>query len=630
MALAIEVISLQIPMSGYHFCVKAGLMAAALGLMAPELSTAAPNYGAQAVLASARTAAGRLDLSGIRVESGTETASGLTGRWSKSIDLETGRTRNVADFGFFRTTEVWDGKSYWRQDRSGGVHALNSPFAQENNLTEAWLASLGYLKPDAAGAKVKRLADGVEAGGRFAIVRATPRAGQTVDLWFDTKTHHLHRTVQIMTTYTKTVTYEDYRERSGIPVASKITTEDGVDADRDVIRIENVSLAKSASEFVRPQALDDFSIAGGKSTVPIEFDGDVIVEAKLNGQGPFAFILDTGGHDIVTPEVAALLHLKPVGAGASGGSGEGTMPLQFAQIDRLEIGGATLRNQSFTVIPLPVDTTERGARQPLAGILGLELFERFAIRLDYGKKSLSLQSLSGYKYEGMGTAVPIFFSDDQPLFDAKIANVPGQIALDTGNSGTLIVQGVWADGHALQRQMMSGFPSLGYGMGGASQSWSSRVDFEVAGTLFRGVIAHYSKDQKGAFSSRTEAGNVGNDILAGFTLEFDYAHGEVWFEAAPGHAPRVFDRAGLSFFKEDADAFKVSAVAAGTPAAEAGLRTDDAITAVDGKPASQVSGWDLRRSMRAPPGTKVTLALIRNGQPLTVVVILRELLPAAS
>ncbi len=107
-----------------------------------------------------------------------------------------------------------------------------------------------------------------------------------------------------MTTYTKTVTYEDYRDRSGIPVASRITTEDGVDADRDVIHIENVSLAKSAHDFVRPQPIDDFSIAGGKTTIPVEFDGDVIVEAKLNGQGPFAFILDTGGHDIVTPEVS--------------------------------------------------------------------------------------------------------------------------------------------------------------------------------------------------------------------------------------------------------------------------------------------------------------------------------------
>jgi hypothetical protein len=613
------------PMQGYYIFIQAGLMAASLGLIAP-LSAAASTDDAQAILAAARSAAGRLDLSGIRIESGTETANGLTGRWRKSIDLESGRTRTVADFGVFRTTEVWDGTNYWRQDKSGGVHALNSPFARENNFTEAWLASFGYLKLDVAGARLERLADGVEGGKHFAIVRATPRAGQSVELWFDTTTHQLQRTVQIMTTYTKTVSYEGYRDRSGIPVASTITTEDGVDADRDVIHIENVNPAKSARDFVRPQAINDFTIDGGKTTIPIEFDGDVIVEAKLNGQGPFAFILDTGGHDIVTPEIATLLHLKPVGAGASGGSGEGTMPLQFAQLDRLEIGGATLRNQSFTVIPLPVDTTERGARPPLAGILGLELLERFAVRLDYGRKTLSLQSLSGYTHEGPGTAVPIFFTDDQPLFDGRIAGVPGQIALDTGNSGTLIVQGVWADGHGLQRQMMSGFPSLGYGMGGASQSWSSRVDFEAAGSRFHGVIAHYSKDQKGAFSSRTEAGNVGNDVLANFALEFDYARDAVWFEPAPGHVAWAFDRAGLSFFKESADEFKVSAVAAGTPAAEAGLRKDDAINAVDGKPASQISGWDLRRSMRAAPGTQVTLSLIRNGQPLSVVLTLRELL----
>lgn len=534
----------------------------------------------------------------------------------------------AADFGTFRTIEVWDGKTYWRQDKSGGVHPLDSPFALENNVTEAWLASFGYLKPGAAGATLERLADGTDEGKIFAIVRATPRAGQAVDLWFDANTHRLHRSVQIMPTYTKTVAYQDYRNRSGVPVPSTVITEDGVDADRDVIHIENVGLGKSAHEFVRPQPLDDFSIAGGKTTVPIEFDGDVVVEAKLNGQGPFAFILDTGGHDIVTPEAAKLLHLKPVGAGASGGSGEGTMPLQFAQVDRLDIGGMTLRNQSFTVIPLPVDTTERGARPPLAGILGLELFERFAMRLDYRNKMLTFQPLSAYKHRGAGIAVPIFFSDDQPLFNGKIANAAGQIALDTGNSGSLIVQGAWADGRGLEAQMKSGFPSLGYGMGGASQSWSSRVDFEVAGSQFRGVVAHYSKDQKGAFSSITEAGNVGNDILAGFTLEFDYGRGEVWFEAVPGHDLRVYDRAGLSFFKEDADTFKVSAVAAGTPAAEAGLRPDDAITAIDGRPSLQVSGWDLRRSLRAPPGTKVTLSLQRNGQPFSAVVTLRELLPA--
>jgi C-terminal processing protease CtpA/Prc len=177
--------------------------------------------------------------------------------------------------------------------------------------------------------------------------------------------------------------------------------------------------------------------------------------------------------------------------------------------------------------------------------------------------------------------------------------------------------------------MKSGFPSLGYGMGGASQSWSSRVDFEVAGSQFRGVVGHYSKDQKGAFSSLTEAGNVGNDILASFTLEFDYGRGEVWFESVPGHDLRVFDRAGLSFFKENADTFKVAAVAAGTPAAAAGLRPDDAITAVDGRSASQISGWDLRCSMRAAPRTKVALSLLRNGQPVSAVVTLRELLPAS-
>lgn len=613
-------------MPRHKFLVQARLLMATY-CISPAITSAAAPADASAVLASARIAAGQLDRSGVRVETGTETSSGLQGRWRKATDLVRGRTHTATDFGVFRTAEVWDGKTYWRQDQSGGVHPLNSSFALANHLTEAWLASFEYLSPKAGGAKLERLENEVLDGKNFTIIRATPEAGQTVDLWFDSGTHRLSRTIQIMPTYTKTVLYDDYRNIDGVMVAAALTIDDGVEADRDVFHVEHVSRAPADHEFDRPQPTADFSIAGGKTQVPIEFDGDVIVEAKLNGQGPFAFILDTGGHDILTPEAAKVLGLKPFGAGASGGSGEGTVPIQYAQVEKMDIGGMTLRNQPFTVIALPVDTIERGARPPLAGILGLELFERFAVRLDYGKKLLSFQPLSGYQHLGAGKAIPIFFTDDQPLFEGRIAGVPGAIALDTGNSGTLIVQGAWADANGLEPKMTSGFPSLGYGMGGASPSWSSRVDCEIAGAHFQRVIARYAKDKKGTFSSRTEAGNMGNELFANFTLDFDYGRSQVWFETAPGHVMRVFDRAGMSFFKQQADAFKITAVAAGTPAAEAGLRVDDDIVAINGTPASQLSGWDLRRAVRGSPGSRLTLSLVRTGQAVSADLILRELLP---
>jgi hypothetical protein len=582
-----------------------------------------------AVLASARAAAGvgTGRYTGVLTESGSERASGLNGRWSKTLDLATGKMRAVADFGVFAIGVVWDGRRYWRQDASGAVHPIDSSFMRAVHVTDAWLDRLGYLSRDALGAALEPMDDRTADGRSYSVIRATPAHGQPVELWFDEKAKQLARTVQVMTTNVRTVRYDDYRNVRGVNLPFRITSDDGAASNVDVIQIDRVGRSSANEKFGRPRPPDDFAIAGGKTVVPIEFDGDVIVEAKLNGQGPFAFILDTGGHDILTPDAAGALGLNPVGAGASGGSGEGTVSEQYARVDRLEIGGLTMRNQAFTIIPLQYGTVERGARPPVAGILGLELFERFAMRLDYRARTLAFEPLSAYQHLGRGTAVPIFFSDDEPLLVAKIAGISGDVGLDTGNSGTLIVQGIWAETHGLKQQMMSGFPSLGFGMGGASSNWSSRVDFELAGQRFPRIIARYALDKRGAFSSRTESGNVGNEILSRFTLDFDYGHGQIWFEPVPGTEQRAFGRAGVTVIKERAEAFKVAAVAAQTPAAEAGLQVDDEIVAVDGTPSKQLSGWDFRRAVRLPPGTKLTLSIVRANQPRTVVLTLRELLP---
>ncbi len=602
------------------------VISAAMALHAATLP-AAPS---DAVLAAARTAAGATDnrYMGVIVQSGSERASGLRGRWSRIIDLDTGRTRTTSTFSVFSTSEVWDGHSDWRQDMSGGVHPINSDFMRAVHITDAWLAQFGYLRRDALGADMKALDDRKADGRVFAVFRATPQHGQPVELWFDKESKHLARTVQSMTINVRTVRYEDYRDAAGLVLPFKMTTDYGSADNADEIQVDQVERSDTLAErFEPPRPPVDFEIAGGKTVVPIEFDGDVIVEARLNGQGPFAFILDTGGHDILTPDAARALGLHTEGAGESGGSGAGTVPEQYTRVERMDIGGVTMRNQPFTVIPLSFDTVERGARPPLAGILGLELFERFAMRLDYGARTLTFEPLASYQHHGSGTAIPIFFSDDEPLLVARIDGLAGDVGLDTGNSGSLIVQGVWADAHELKGQMMRGFPSLGFGMGGASANWSSRADFEIAGQLFPRTVAHYSPDKKGAFSSRTESGNVGNDILSSFALDFDYGHGQIWFEPVATPMQRPFSRAGVTVIKEHAEAFKVVAVAAGTPAAEAGLLVNDEIVAVDGTPSKLLSGWDFRRAIRQPPQTKLSLSIIRAGHPLSVVVTLRELLP---
>ena len=61
--------------------------------------------------------------------------------------------------------------------------------------------------------------------------------------------------------------------------------------------------------------------------------------------------------------------------------------------------------------------------------------------------------------------------------------------------------------------------------------------------------------------------------------------------------------------------------------ADAGLQVNDEIVAINGTASRQLSGWDFRRAVRLRPETKLTLSVVRSGQPQTVVLTLRELLP---
>jgi predicted aspartyl protease len=492
------------------------------------------------------------------------------------------------------------------------------------------LARRGWLRADAGAAKLGALELRRDGDKTHVVLAATPRDGQPVELWFDPASARLERSVRTMPISIVSVSYADYRKVDGIELPFSITTRDDAGNGDDIVEIKSYQTRADAvdSDFARPVPPDDAHVPAGGTTVPLEFTRYPVVEAKLDGKGPFAFILDTGGHDIMTPDVARQLGLKAVGSGTSGGAGEGTMTQADVRVARFEIGDAVMTDQHFFVMPLQYGTIERGARTPLAGIIGLEVFERFGVRVDYRAKTLTLHPRAGYKHVGGGVPLRMTFADDMPLVEAGFEGQRGDFAIDTGNGGSMLVQHVWAERMGLAKRLKGGVEMVSYGAGGASRNWASRVDrFGIAGQELRRQIARYAEDKHGSFSSRTEAGNIGSDVLAHFTLDFDYAGKQVWFEPSPGWSPPPFDRSGVRAYKERADAFTVVLVGERTPAALAGVQKGDDIIAIDGTPAAQLSGDEWFRKITQGLGTALKLALRRDGAEHLVTLTLRELLP---
>jgi hypothetical protein len=139
------------------------------------------------------------------------------------------------------------------------------------------------------------------------------------------------------------------------------------------------------------------------------------------------------------------------------------------------------------------------------------------------------------------------------------------------------------------------------------------------------VDLRYANDKRGAFSSITEAANVGQQVLARFAVTFDYTREHMCLDPAPGYVPPPLARSGAANIKTEPDRFEVVSVVAGSSAASAGLQAGDVVTAVDGRPSRTLAGHDLFMLVRQPPGTTVRFTIKRGDETFEKAVVLKPL-----
>ena len=89
---------------------------------------------------------------------------------------------------------------------------------------------------------------------------------------------------------------------------------------------------------------------------------------------------------------------------------------------------------------------------------------------------------------------------------------------------------------------------------------------------------------------------------------FDKADSEAFDEQANG----AYEGIGVELQQEPDRSLRVVAPIDDTPAARAGIRSGDLITAIDGKPISAEDGME---PLRGAPGSKIVLTIVREGMP---------------
>ncbi len=611
-----------------------GILSACLviGLAAAPLSA----DGAADVLALAKRSSGGSAWDGrVSVHTVTRLAlGGMDGKVESWEDLRTGRVLARVELGPISQAQGFDGRVLWEQDSSKQVRVEEGADARLGAINEAYRRTMAYWFPERGKARIEDAGRKEDQGRSFAVVRITPEGGRAFEIWVDPASHLFDRVVETGGTETRTTFYSDYRRVGGVlvPFASRSTN--GRTRYDQVGAVESVEFDVPLTDgmFGAPgPSAPDFVMSGGRSstTVPFELiNNHIYLDVGLNGKGPFRFLCDTGGSNVVTPELAAELGLKGEGAIEGTGVGEASQDVGLTKVETLRVGDMTLADQVFAIFDLSAMKAVEDV--PIQGLIGYEVFKRFVVAIDYERGRLTLTVPSAFAYEGTGAVVPFTFSGTVPEVEGEIDGLPGRFHIDTGSRSSLTILAPFARAHDLKARYAATVEAVtGWGVGGAARGLVAR-----GGVLKLGAVTverpcvELSLQAKGAFADRYVAGNVGAGTLKRFNVIFDYGRRRMIFEPNAGYSgPDGYDRAGMWLNMSGSGSFLVADVTAGSPAAEAGLEAGDLILALDGRSPDRLPLWKARSELRSrPAGTKVKLRVRSKGREREVEIVLRDLI----
>jgi PDZ domain/Aspartyl protease len=559
--------------------------------------------------------------------------SGLTGTRTDQIDLGTGAYVETTVAGGMTEGNGFDGTTPWQRDISGTYTPQQGGDRIPTAIDSAYRLANLWWRADRAGAAIAYIGRESEAGRTLEHLAVTPKGGNRFDAWFDSDTRLLTRITYDEEFLHVTERYSDYRREGPQVLAHTIERDPGL-GQGGISRLTLLHCdyhpAVPLSAYSQPRTpLKGATIADGASSATVPFrllNNHIYVEGAVDGKGPYTFIVDTGGHTLLSPHLIHEVGLKPIGEAVTSGAGENHGTTGFVHFGEISIGGVRLLDQDGFATDI-YDKAIEGI--PVDGMVGFELVRRMVTTIDYGRHTITF--IRPDRFEpgtDPGVRIPFVFYDHVPNVPGRIGDLPARFGIDTGSRSALDVTSPFVESHRLRDHFPKGTVAItGYGVGGPARSYVVRMPSVALGSItVEDPVVDLSEARSGSFSDPNFDGNVGSGLLKRFVVTFDYARQFIYLkriEPAPADVG-TFDRSGL-WINAHGDGYEVMDVAAGSAAAHAGLAVGDLITLVEGRPATDGGLSDMRQRLRSgQPGTQVQLTVMRGSQTLNVTLVLRD------
>jgi len=243
--------------------------------------------------------------------------------------------------------------------------------------------------------------------------------------------------------------------------------------------------------------------------------GHIIIDVKVNGHGPFPFLLDTGasGDGRIDTSLVTLLSLKKVGERINDdGTGLNVQVHDVVEVDSVEFGGVAFRNLSF----MAGDYSRRSypTPRPIYGLLALELFSDLLLTIDYPEKSIRLE-FGALQRDGGENVVNYLSGTDNRSCLIEVVLGPRRFlaGIDTGHQGSFIMPLADLDGLRIYGRPIR-------------VGWAKTVnnEFDLYGAVLVDPLqfaGHSLPGVSATFAQGWGYPTVGYDVLKKFALTFD-------------------------------------------------------------------------------------------------------------
>ena len=251
------------------------------------------------------------------------------------------------------------------------------------------------------------------------------------------------------------------------------------------------------------------------------------MDVKINGKGPYNFVVDTGASQTALSEkLARDLGLKAITTTVMHGvGGSGKVDSSIYRIDRMQLGEVAIKD-------LPVGTFDDPLISQLAdGIIGTAMLAEFIVTIDYERKELILTRPNRFKPKKKWQRIKMPVQDTKPYIATRVvmkdsSTVKVKLLIDSGASHGLILEPDSNDTLKVPSANVSSI--IGRGLGGVITGKIGRIGSVDLGKYdVKNVIANFPDPNSYMDTLKTSRlvprnGAIGGEILSRFKVTFDF------------------------------------------------------------------------------------------------------------